>query len=275
MERSPKLLYPSRLALTAVVLAVGLSAAAHSQSAPPAAPLPEAPQAANTGDLEPKPDVTLRGAPKDIWKQQKAIWTSPAHIREHDLSYLVPLGLATTLAITTDHQVMASSKLNNTSLNNESGTASNGLIGGFIAAPVILYGMGHIHHDDHAEETGILAGEAMIDSIVVQQVMKLASMRERPGVDNARGRFFQTSAGFDSSFPSSHSIVAWSSAAVFASEYPGPLTKITAYGLATGESLTRILARQHFPSDVIVGSAVGWLIGRYVVHRHHKYAGRE
>ena len=56
--------------------------------------------------------------------------------------------------------------------------------------------------------------------------------------------------------PIHHAIVAWSSAAVIASEYPGILTQITAYGLATGVSVSRVLARQHFPSDVLVGSAV-------------------
>ena len=113
----------------------------------------------------------------------------------------------------------------------------------------------------------------MVDSIIVEQVLKIASMRERPTVDNARGKFFQTSAGIDSSFPSSHSMVAWSAAAAIASEYNGPLTKLTAYGLATGVSLTRVLGREHFPSDVLVGSALGWFIGRYVFHKHqHTYA---
>jgi membrane-associated phospholipid phosphatase len=65
-------------------------------------------------------------------------------------------------------------------------------------------------------------------------------------------------------------MIAWSSAAVIASEYNGPMTKITAYGLATGLSLTRVLAKQHFPSDVLVGSAVGWLVGRYVFRKHQK-----
>jgi len=55
---------------------------------------------------------------------------------------------------------------------------------------------------------------------------------------------------------------------VIASEYQGALTQITAYGLAAGVSAARVLARQHFPSDVLVGSAVGWMIGRYVVHKH-------
>jgi membrane-associated phospholipid phosphatase len=101
-------------------------------------------------------------------------------------------------------------------------------------------------------------------------VLKLISLRERPTLDNAHGKFFQTSVGADSSFPSNHCILAWSSAAVVASEYNGVFTQIAAYGLATGVSATRILARQHFPSDVLVGSAVGWMIGRYVVRRHRR-----
>ncbi|MGA9670329.1 MAG: phosphatase PAP2 family protein, partial [Terracidiphilus sp.] len=195
---------------------------------------------------------------------------SPVRIREHNFPVLIPLVLATTLAITVDHQVMNSSKLQNASLNSEANTASNGLVGGFIIAPVAIYGIGRLHHDDHATETGILAGEAMINGVVVDEVMKAATMRERPTVDDAKGKFFQSSVGSNSSFPSSHSIIAWSSASVIATEYPGVLTQITAYGLATGVSLTRVLAKQHFPSDVIVGSAVGWMIGRYVFHKHHR-----
>jgi membrane-associated phospholipid phosphatase len=171
-----------------------------------------------------------------------------------------------------DHQVMSSARLDDASLNSHAETASNGLVGGFIAAPVIIYGLGHIHHDDHATETGILAGEAIVDSLVVDEALKAVSMRERPTVDGAKGKFFQSGVGLGSSFPSNHSIIAWSSATVIASEYNGPLTQLTAYGLAAGASLTRVLARQHFPSDVLVGSAVGWLIGRYVYHKHSKDA---
>jgi len=234
--------------------------------------LPDAPQSQSTGQPPGKKsdDVTLANTPAHILKDQAAIWTSPIRIREHDLAYLVPIGLATTLTMTVDHQVMSSSKLNDTSLNNHASTASNGLLGGFVAAPVIIYGLGHIHHDGHATESGILAGEAMVDSLVIDEVMKAVSRRERPALDGAKGKFFQSGVGMNSSFPSTHSMIAWSSAAVIASEYDGPLTKIAAYGLATGVSLTRVLAREHFPSDVVVGSAVGWLVGRYVFHKHHK-----
>jgi membrane-associated phospholipid phosphatase len=43
------------------------------------------------------------------------------------------------------------------------------------------------------------------------------------------------------------------------------------YSMATGTSLTRVLGQEHFPSDVLVGSAAGWLVGHYVYrHYHHE-----
>jgi len=234
------------------------------QSASPA--LPDAPQPQS----QTQNAVTLRETPRNILADQAAIWTSPARLRESNLAGPAVLVLATAVLITTDHQVMSSEVPTDTSLNNHAVTASTALLGGFVAAPVLIYGMGHIHRDTHATETGILGGEAMVDSLAVDEVLKVVSLRERPAVDDARGKFFQTSVGFDSSFPSTHCIIAWSSAAVIASEYNGPLTRIAAYGLATGLSASRVIGRQHFPSDVLVGSAVGWMIGRYVVHRHRR-----
>jgi hypothetical protein len=222
--------------------------------------LPDAPQ--------PQSAVTLRNTPKHILSDQAAIWTSPARLRDSNAAGPVLLVLATAVLITTDHQVMSSGHLDNPSLNSHAATASDGLVGGFVAAPALIYSLGRMHRDSHATETGILGEEAILDSLAVNEVLKAVSLRERPTADGARGRFFQPSVGLDSSFPSNHSVVAWSSAAVIASEYNGPLTQITAYGLATGVSLSRVLGRDHFPSDVLVGSAIGWMIGRYVVHRH-------
>jgi membrane-associated phospholipid phosphatase len=229
--------------------------------------LPNAPQ--------PQPDdtreaVTLRETPRHVLSDQAAIWTSPARLNDSNALGPVLLVLATAALITTDHQIMSEHVPIDASLNHDAVTASNGLLGGFVAAPAIIYGMGLVHHDDHATETGILGGEAMVDSLAVNEVIKLISERERPAVDGARGKFFATGPGFDSSFPSTHSIIAWSSAAVIATEYDGPLTQLAAYELATGVSATRVLGRQHFPSDVVVGGGVGWMIGRYVVHRRRR-----
>ena len=234
--------------------------------------IPDAPLPKSTTPAPPKGDdaVTLRNTPVHILKDQAVVWTSPARIRTPDLTWMVPLGLATTVAITADHQTMSSVVSQNASFNNHNITASNVLLGGFIAVPVALFGVGQLHKNEQSRETGILGGEAMVDGLVVEEGMKLIFLRERPSLDGAKGKFFQTSVGFNSSFPSNHSVLAWSSASVIASEYPSRLVQLGAYTLATGVSLTRVLGQQHFPSDVLVGSAVGWLVGRYVYRKHHR-----
>ena len=209
--------------------------------------------------------------PLNTLKDEEVIWSSPFHIRDENLRYLAPLGLAVAGAITTDHQAMSEMVSRNTSFNNTNITASNLLVSPFIAASGVLFAAGQFKGNDHAREAGILGGEAMLDSLVVEQGMKLIFWRERPAVDGAKGKFWQSSAGWDSSFPSSHSIIAWSSAAVLAEEYPNRLNQLGIYTLATGVSLTRVLGQQHFPSDVLVGSAFGWMVGHYVYKKHHRW----
>lgn len=246
----------------APALAAVFSLNLRAQTWPPAPTPPEPP---------PPQPLTLRETPGSILKDQGAIWSSPARIRDHDFRYLIPLGLAVAVTITADHQVMSDTVSHNTSFNNTNTNASNVLLVPFIGAPVALYGMGHLSNNDHARETGILGGEAMVDSLVVEQAMKLIFLRERPTVDGAKGKFFQTSVGVDGSFPSNHSMLAWSSAAVLAEEYPSRLNRLGVYTLATGVSLTRVLGQQHFPSDVLVGSAFGWMVGHYVYKKHHRW----
>jgi membrane-associated phospholipid phosphatase len=139
-------------------------------------------------------------------------------------------------------------------------------------ALILEYAQNYLDYvqSEHARETGLLSAEALLDGLVVEQGIKLITWRERPNVDGQHGRFFQSSAGVDSSFPSSHSVVAWATASAIASEYPSHWTQFFVYSAATGVSLTRVMGQQHFPSDVLVGSAAGWLIGHYVVQRHHR-----
>jgi hypothetical protein len=240
-----------------LMIMASLTAAAGAQS--PSA-LPEAPQ--------PSPDApTIRNLPRNFLRDQARIWTFPVRMSDSDaISGILLVGAAAALGVE-DRHIMQNHFLDK-STNDHASTASTGLTGLFVAAPVAFYGIGHMRHSTKAEQTGVLAGESMIDSIAVNEAIKIVSRRERPTVDDAKGKFFQPGVGFDSSFASNHSVIAWSSAAVIASEYDGWATKLTAYGLATGVSLTRVIGRDHFPSDVFVGSAVGWMIGRYVHRRH-------
>ncbi len=263
------------MSLTLVLFSRCLAAVAPADTAaagpPPAGALPDAPQPAGGED-----SPTIRGFPGAVLADQKAIWTSPFRFHAANLKWEVPLLLATGAAIATDHRAMRDVVSLDHSFNNNNATASNILISPYIAAPVVLYGIGHFRGNEHARETGLLGAEALVDGLVVEQGMKLIFWRERPYQDMERGRFFTSSAGIDSSFPSSHNVLAWSEAAVIASEYHNPATRILVYTGAVGISFTRLMGQQHFPSDILVGAASGWLIGHYVYkHRHrHELAQR-
>jgi hypothetical protein len=133
-----------------------------------------------------------------------------------------------------------------------------------VAAGGGMYVLGHIRHDDYQARAGFLAGEAMIDGFAVGEVLKLAFGRERPGEGSGRNKFFQGG----SAFPSGHAIISWSAAGALTQAYPGWGSKMLFFGGATAVSLSRILANQHAPSDVIVGSTLGYLIGRKVYKSH-------
>jgi hypothetical protein len=49
---------------------------------------------------------------------------------------------------------------------------------------------------------------------------------------------------------------------------------VAAYAFALAISASSVTSRQHFPSDVLVGAAFGYLIGGYVV-RHQVSSARQ
>jgi membrane-associated phospholipid phosphatase len=272
----PRILHSRRLAarslfLVALALSFCFALHARAQTLPAShaidrASLPDAP-APQTSAPD---DVTIRNTPRNLLHDQGAIWTSPAHVRTHDLKWLLPLAAAAGVAFATDQHTMTQVVSHDSSFDQASINTSNVLIGSWIAVPVAVYGFGHAHQDEHARQAGILTGESMVDGLVAGEVLKLIFLRERPNVDNARGHFYQTSAGANSSFPSEHSLVAWSAASALAAEYPAPWTQFALYSAATGVSITRVMGQEHFPSDVLVGSSIGWLLGHNVVRHHHK-----
>ncbi len=219
----------------------------------------------------PSRGVTLAGTPKRILSDGVHVLQGPRFIRAADAKWLLPLTGAAVASFATDEKTMSEVVSSNPSFNQTSRNVSDGLRDGFIAVPVLMLGVGQFAHADHARETGILASEAMIDAYAVGALIKVASFRERPFTDRSEGSFYRLSAGTDSSFISGHSLVAWSSAAVLAEEYPNHWVQAGIYTLAGGVSLTRVLGQEHFPSDVLLGSAAGWLIGHYVYRAHHRH----
>ncbi|HTV10181.1 MAG TPA: phosphatase PAP2 family protein [Candidatus Aquilonibacter sp.] len=244
--------------------------------------LPNAPSSIVTGKphlqgqvpLEdiPHPPVDAFRLPLNVAGDTYRIFTSPIYIRGRDLRWILPMAAVTGISLSQDSHVARYIVSHNPGFNNTADNVSYDLMYSYIAGPVVMYGTSLATHNDHLRESGLLGGEALIDSEIFDTIIKLSTFRERPtAATNYDGKFYQTSAGIDSSFISGHSILAWSSAAVLAAEYPSPWHQAALYTGAGATALTRVLAEKHFPTDVLLGSAAGWLIGHYVVRAHHHF----
>src|SRR6266849_6303747 len=73
---------------------------------------------------------------------------------------------------------------------------------------------GHLTKNDHLRETGLLSGEALLNSTAATYAFRGITQRARPFEGDGTGKFFQRG----SSFPSEHSVDAWSVASVMAHE---------------------------------------------------------
>jgi membrane-associated phospholipid phosphatase len=204
------------------------------------------------------------GLGKDFLEDQKQIWTSPARLRFPDADWLVPAGGFAAGLFVTDRD-FSTHLSNNPSTISHYKTISTAGIGALVGGAAGLWVLSYPAHNERWRETGFLAGEAAINSLVAVEGMKYTLRRERPFQGDGSGPFFHGG----TSFPSEHAAAAWSVAGVIAHEYPGVLPRIAAYGLATLVSYSRVKGKQHFPSDVFIGGMIGQLIAQDVYSRRH------
>ena len=214
---------------------------------------------------------------KDIAGDHVGIWTSPFKARSRDLLWIVPFGAAvgTSLAYDTDALAAVGTSQSRIDFGKHVSTAGSPYT--YIGTSGLLYITGVATKNFRIQETGRLGGEAVVDALLLNEGLKLATQRDRPSQGNGNGNFWPHGTknyNFDSSMPSAHATVAWAFARVVSSQYPDKLwLKVFVYGAATTISVARVLARDHFPSDVVVGSTFGYLTGTYVVlHRSEQYA---
>jgi len=228
---------------------------------------PDNNNATDNADLQPGDDPENRlfkPFALHLAQDQKAFWTSPAHLQLKDWKWVGPFAGVTAAFIASDSW-FAKQVPDKPNQLKRSQDISNYAVYSMIGAAGGSYFLGHFTNNDHLREAGFLSGEAAVDGTAVAYLLKFVTQRPRPLEDNHNGDFFHGGA----SFPSEHAAVAWSVASVWAHEYPGPLSQLAAYGLASAITITRVTGKQHFPSDVVIGSALGWYFGRRVYRSHH------
>ena len=121
--------------------------------------------------------------------------------------------------------------------------------------------------DEQLQETALLAEESLLLASVLGLGIKWFSQRDRPSSGKSPTSWDPFS--FDetnTSFVSGHAINSFAVASVISSQYGNQyLIGPAAYGVATLTSFSRLNDNRHWASDVFVGAAVGYFVGKMVV----------
>ena len=222
--------------------------------------------------------VSWKLLPQNILHDQKNIWLFPVQLA-HGKDWKPTLGLiAGTAALVALDPHDTPYFRRTASFNNfNKGFSGRNTSLGMVIVPASFYLAGLERKDTYARHTALLVGEAIADAEVLDTVMKDASRRLRPSNISPHGNFADTwfdargpAIGSHSSFPSGHTIAAFSIATVFAERYrKHRWVPWVSYGLASLVGFSRIPLQAHFPSDVFAGAALGYIISHEIVLRNH------
>jgi membrane-associated phospholipid phosphatase len=252
------------------------SLALHGQDDPPPGPASPAPAPLESSSSSaPGRDVSPSLLPTNFLRDQENIWLFPRQLAKgRHWAPTVTVAAATVTLLSADPHIDPYFVHTTAFRGFDRAFASNVTGAETIAIPTALYLVGLGRRDSYMQKTALFAGEAVADSEVLRMVMNSATARWRPADVARRGNyadtFFHDNIHVGSSFPSGHMIAAVSVATVIARRYRHHRwVPWAAYGLAGTIGFSRISLRAHFPSDVFLGTVLGYAIARYDVLQDH------
>ena len=222
--------------------------------------------------VPPQRDVSWKSLPRNFLEDQKDMWiTFPDHLLFHGQHWLPTFSI-----VAVDGGLIAADPYDAPYFRqtqrfhdfNEYFSKVN--TDAFLAiGPSTVYLVGLWRKDAFAQKSALFSGEAAADAMVVYAIAQEATRRARPisisPHGNFRDTFFNGRGLISNSFPSGHAAEAFAIATVFERRYRDhKWVPWIAYGVATLIDFSRITLQSHFPSDVFVGSAIGYTVGRYV-----------
>jgi membrane-associated phospholipid phosphatase len=254
------------------------------QTTPPAGsphgvPTSALPQAPATSPIpQPTPPVARPVSWKllfpNLVKDQERIWTFPARLVQGQNWIPTAAVLGTAAGLVALDPIEGNYFRRNTTFQGFNNIfTGNATVVGTIIAPASLYVIGLVRKDSKMEQTALFAGEAVADAEILTTVLKDATKRVRPAAFPPQGNlydsWFESSGSFlrgNGSFPSGHSIAAFSVATVVARRYGNHRwVPYAAYGMAAVVGFSRLSLSAHFLSDVFMGAALGYSISRFTV----------
>lgn len=267
----------------AVLVFVGLAASGFQAFAAPVQAEPAAAETAGpAGDSTDR--LTLKQAGKEFLHDAGRIWSAPACLRTKDIAPVLALGVAAAALIATDEATrgrVQSFAVRHPWVGDVSPVVTK--LGGPIgfAAAGAFFGAGLVFKDARARDTGYLAASAVLQSFLVDALLKGLGGRQRPcaadGVDHWSGpqgffkRFDKGGGDLYDSFPSGHTAAAFALATVVSLRYRHSFwVGAASYSVAAAVGLSRMALDRHWLSDVVAGAAIGHLVARLIVRNHDR-----
>jgi len=138
--------------------------------------------------------------------------------------------------------------------------------------PAVLFGGYYLYgltaKSKKARQIALGGTQAFVMAAITSQVLKHVFHRHRPYQDNPSNPYLWEGPfnGWEyKSFPSGHTTAAFAIASLMQQVYKDKLwVGVLSYGLATGVGLSRVYDNEHWPSDVLIGAALGFAIGQTV-----------
>ncbi len=209
----------------------------------------------------------LKTFPGDSLRETGRVFTAPLRLTTGGAELAGAIAAAGLLVYSQDGQIRRlASRNKSSSADGVFNTLEKFGNGGYEAAFLLAYGgAGRLAGDGYMQGTAVLAAESFLAANAAGTLLKYAVGRSRPYTGDGKRRFVPF--GFKSSgtsFPSGHTMSAFSVASVFAARADSNWVKVLSYALASGVAAQRIYADKHWASDVLAGAAIGTLVGRDV-----------
>ncbi len=224
---------------------------------------------------ESRAEISHFGVPylKRFFVDFKDVVISPAHWKGKDLLLFGGMAAITGLLYTVDDDVAKWSVDHKDISSGDvprflSHLAEPPFLAGTLTA---LYLSGEIFHAPGLRRTILLCFEAYAANAIISSAMKLLVGRARYERHEGRDSFHPFSFDFSGrSFPSGHSGSVFCVAAIVAGRVNKPLVGALLYGAAGVVALSRIHDNEHWASDIFFGSALGYFIGKKILHLNER-----
>lgn len=214
---------------------------------------------------------------KSYWHSGLTVLSQPLHYDWKDWTVIAGIAVASTLAFVYDDEIYGF--VDKTFANSKSNAISQytDIYGEelFIVPSIaVTYAVSAINKDCRLRNVSLATLQSFIFAEVASAGIKVLTCRERPQIqspnpvpESSSHEWQGPFATFEStSFVSGHSMRAFALATTVAGFYPDKKWVGTvSYSLATITSLGRVISKEHWTSDVIVGAVLGYFIGRGVV----------